>query len=1344
MSLYKCLKIFITLILAYFFGAFLINSEKKLNAKEGEETINLLLKAKDGVLNLKDYDFKSKGNLILKGEWLFFWEKLLKPEKLKFHELKKESQLISLPGFWNDLNYKKNKKVPYGPMGFGSFLLKVKGIEKTKKLGISIKSFSTNYNLFIIQNNVVQKWGGKGFVGTTKNQSTPQLGPKFNDFKVGPGPFYILIHSSNFHYRGGGLLNDMKIGLKESLKISFDNNKIQNFFTLGIFLIMSLYHFGLFIQRREDKGSFWFGLFCMVVVLRFLSNDSYLDGMFTEPGLFSFHLNRKIEFLTFYLGGPVFFEFLRFLFPSYFKKLIMKSLWGISSFFGILVVLLPPYLFSKTLPFYQLVVLLFFMILIVQMSRAVFHKTIYSKICFVGIGIFIFGTIWDILIASQVITGPEIAAYTSIAFVFIQSYILSKKFSYAYEMAEKLSMHLEKEVEVRTKEAVQARNEAIDSERKVSNLLNNMGQSVFTVNSKGIILGPVSSFSKNIFNESIEGKNIFDIFYKNMDKKSESYSTMMFAFNTIFGADSLQWELMFDHFPQKINLTLNIDGLGELKVLSSKLYPLWDENELLERMMFVVEDITNFEKLEKEIEEQKNNSLKNIKRLQELAKNSKEDLVPFFQVSSKMISDALNLSKVMRTKNNVGESIDDAQKMLRILHTLKGNARVCNFTGVSSLTHEIEGYIQDLIGKEDLKESIDPKDINLIVQKIYELQGELSRYIKSAQEVFNLEFQDDLKFKEKIHELLKNLEMIIAKSYFQKDKVDKFLPGDKLIYEKIFEESKQSYSEDLYEKELLAVLHSIKGLARGIDERDLSGQIHLLENGVQFLKRETIFNYTNFKEEFADPLNMTRKHTLSILSESDFFRPLTINSDSWSNSIVQLSKLMNDFNRYDNYRDINHLVYGVYTQFSSLKVDYIPMIFRLFFNGLEKKSGFPKSSINYFFKQIWIFVFFVCQFDNGYKLNILDRDLFLKFLNDELSFDKLKGDFHNTILFKILDDYTSRGKKINSFFNPLMELFNCSKNDIANSFVTKVDLKQYNKDLSYTFRKEFTGYSIKDIKIKKDKEESIFLNQMNLLFEEKDVTWIHYLKKYDVLRVLENYSIEKGDHKKEHKPEVKEVLIANTLHFKEELKSLIADKKLISNVRFDELFNKLFELPVKYSFNKFKGLVKEVSQSLGKKVSLHIDGIESSLEKEKLQFLHEAVIHLIRNSLDHGIEKPMTRLEKGKDEVGKIEINCYRNSDDNLVIKIDDDGGGIDIDKLIEKAKRSNVIKDEDIKNMTEKDKINLIFLPNLSTKERVSEISGRGVGMDAVKKILMDIGGDIKIENNFGHGTSFVITIAT
>ena len=133
---------------------------------------------------------------------------------------------------------------------------------------------------------------------------------------------------------------------------------------LGITFIISIYHFGLFSLRTKDIGSLWFGIFCLVVVLRFLSNDSYIDGVFTKGNLLSFHLNRKIEFLTFYLGGPVFFEFLKFLFPYYFKKFIMNSLWSISGIFGIIVLLFPPSLFAKTLPFYQFVVLLFFIILI--------------------------------------------------------------------------------------------------------------------------------------------------------------------------------------------------------------------------------------------------------------------------------------------------------------------------------------------------------------------------------------------------------------------------------------------------------------------------------------------------------------------------------------------------------------------------------------------------------------------------------------------------------------------------------------------------------------------------------------------------------------------------------------------------------------------------------------------------------------------------------------------------------------------------------------------------------------------------------------------------------------------
>ena len=211
----------------------------------------------------------------------------------------------------------------------------------------------------------------------------------------------------------------------------------------------------------------------------------------------------------------------------------------------------------------------------------------------------------------------------------------------------------------------------------------------------------------------------------------------------------------------------------------------------------------------------------------------------------------------------------------------------------------------------------------------------------------------------------------------------------------------------------------------------------------------------------------------------------------------------------------------------------------------------------------------------------------------------------------------------------------------------------------------------------------------------------HYLKKYDILRTLEKYSGEKGDNKKEHKPDIKEVLIENTIQFKKDLIDIVENKDIINDENFEKIFNKLFELPVKYSFNKFKGLVKEVSQALGKKVEFQLDGVEGSLSKEKLQSLHEAVIHLIRNSLDHGIERPEIRLNKGKDAEGRIEVYFYKSKKDDLVIKIKDDGQGIDIKRLVEKAISNNILRDEDIDKMTEKEKIDLIFEPNLSTKEK-------------------------------------------
>ena len=123
---------------------------------------------------------------------------------------------------------------------------------------------------------------------------------------------------------------------------------------------------------------------------------------------------------------------------------------------------------------------------------------------------------------------------------------------------------------------------------------------------------------------------------------------------------------------------------------------------------------------------------------------------------------------------------------------------------------------------------------------------------------------------------------------------------------------------------------------------------------------------------------------------------------------------MDDFHRLNQLKEMNHLVYGVYTQFLNLDIEYIPTIFRILFQSIETVPRMSKDSIDYFLK-IWSYILFVCQFDCGYQLNVLDRDLFIKYLEGDSSFEDLKGNQTETILFKVLNDFIGKGQDIDSF-----------------------------------------------------------------------------------------------------------------------------------------------------------------------------------------------------------------------------------------------------------------------------------------------------------------------------------------
>ncbi len=180
--------------------------------------------------------------------------------------------------------------------------------------------------------------------------------------------------------------------------------------------------------------------------------------------------------------------------------------------------------------------------------------------------------------------------------------------------------------------------------------------------------------------------------------------------------------------------------------------------------------------------------------------------------------------------------------------------------------------------------------------------------------------------------------------------------------------------------------------------------------------------------------------------------------------------------------------------------------------------------------------------------------------------------------------------------------------------------------------------------------------------------------------------------------------------------------------------------PVKRLFQKFPRVVRDLARMLGKEVELVLEGEDAEMDKTVLEKLEEPLIHLIRNAVDHGIEPPDEREKAGKPRKGTVKLSAYYHGD-RIFIEVADDGRGIDIEKVKQKALERGIISPDRAEKMTEKDVLFLIFHPGFSTKEQTSEVSGRGVGMDVVMNTVSAFRGTIDIETEKGKGTRIVLS---
>lgn len=181
--------------------------------------------------------------------------------------------------------------------------------------------------------------------------------------------------------------------------------------------------------------------------------------------------------------------------------------------------------------------------------------------------------------------------------------------------------------------------------------------------------------------------------------------------------------------------------------------------------------------------------------------------------------------------------------------------------------------------------------------------------------------------------------------------------------------------------------------------------------------------------------------------------------------------------------------------------------------------------------------------------------------------------------------------------------------------------------------------------------------------------------------------------------------------------------------------------PIGNVFNKFPRVVRDLAQSFNKEISLKIKGEDTELDRAILEGIADPLTHIIRNSIDHGIESSGERIKKGKSPSGSLLIQAFHEGG-NVIVEIIDDGGGIDPEKIKEKALEKEVLPQKELDAMNDRDLINLVFHPGFSTAEKVTHVSGRGVGMDVVKTNAENIGGSIEIQSEVDQGTSIKLKI--
>ncbi|MDF3818587.1 adenylate/guanylate cyclase domain-containing protein [Leptospira sp. 96542] len=406
--------------------------------------------AKQGVIDLRNWDFEISGNIELNGEWEFYWKDNsiininLSEEKAAFVEFQKSTpKYIYVPGAWNESLVNEEK---LGADGFATYRLKVILPETDLPLGFHIYDGQGSAYELYVDNQLISK---VGIVGQSKEDEKALYLPQYGELP-NHKELYLIMNISNFTHIKGGFQTPIQLGLKSEIFKRREILRMIEVFLLGVLLIISLYHFSLYLYRRKDRAAFGFGLLCMVMALRLvITGERLLIESF--PNI-PFSILLRLEYLGFYGLIPPFGFFLYFLFPDEFEKIFLKIIVGYSSLNIAFVLFLPIKVFTRTLLPFHIFTLFTMIYIIYVLIRAVKHKREGARLFLFGFVAYFTAGTNDLIFYNFQSESFYILPFGLFVFIFAQSGALAHRIGEAFNKSEDLSNTLELKVEERTQE----------------------------------------------------------------------------------------------------------------------------------------------------------------------------------------------------------------------------------------------------------------------------------------------------------------------------------------------------------------------------------------------------------------------------------------------------------------------------------------------------------------------------------------------------------------------------------------------------------------------------------------------------------------------------------------------------------------------------------------------------------------------------------------------------------------------------------------------------------------------------------------------------------------------------